>query len=162
MQILFRDYVTDDYEPISQLANQLVESEATYNPTRLPIPSFDYGPNFIQEAIINVHNGIGIITVAIDDDKIVGYCIGNIKIQSKKDLLEYKQHKIGHISDVYVSLDYRKMGIGKKFMEMAETFFKEKGCDYIELDVSAKNEVARQLYLRLGFQENLIQMLKKL
>lgn len=162
MQILFRDYLSDDYEPISQLANQLVESEAVYNPTRLPIPSLNYGHNFIHEAIINVNNGMGIITVAVDDGKIVGYCIGNIKIQSKNDLLEYKQLKIGHISDVYIELNSRKMGIGKKFMKLTETFFKEKGCDYIELDVSAKNAVALQLYLHLGFQENLIQMLKKI
>jgi ribosomal protein S18 acetylase RimI-like enzyme len=161
MDILIRRIEKKDYEEVKELLVDLVRSMAVYCPIRREEPASEYKDWYFQRALSYVEQGLGIIGVAEIDGKIVGCIYACVKEQTKDELLEYKKITYGHIPDVFIKEGYRGQGIGKKLLQFAENFLKEKGCDYIELAVRAKNTGAHQLYLELGFEDDLIEMLKK-
>ena len=83
--------------------------------------------------------------VAIEDGRVVGYCLS---------ALERKGNTIrGHILSIAVLPEYRGRGIGKRMMSEVERILKEKGAEYVYLEVEEDNLVARRLYESLGYKE---------
>lgn len=60
--------------------------------------------------------------------------------------------KQGFIYDIFVGREFRGKGIGKKLLEKAVDFCRERGYSRILLMVSASNETAVRLYDRMGFK----------
>ncbi|MED3662568.1 ribosomal protein S18-alanine N-acetyltransferase [Ureibacillus sp. FSL K6-8385] len=80
--------------------------------------------------------------VAEDDDgNIVGYCGMWIVIDSAQ------------ITNVAVTEKARGQGIGEGLMREAMRAAKEHNADMMSLEVRVSNEVAQNLYRKLGFQE---------
>ena len=83
--------------------------------------------------------------VAIEDGRVVGYCLS---------ALERKGNTVrGHILSIAVLPEYRGRGIGKRMMSEVERILKEKGAEYVYLEVEEDNLVARRLYESLGYKE---------
>lgn len=57
------------------------------------------------------------------------------------------------IDSVEVKEKFRGKGYGKMLLEEAIDTAKEEGVDSIELQVNADNEVAKRLYLKVGFEK---------
>ena len=68
-------------------------------------------------------------------------------------------YPVGFISEVFVEESYRGRGIGGELVTRAVSWFKDCGISRIELQVIMKNEAARRLYRRLGWEEELVQMI---
>lgn len=66
--------------------------------------------------------------------------------------------QVGFISEVYVSDDHRQRGLGERLVTTAMEFFRERGMARVELQVIMNNPAARKLYQRLGWSEELVQM----
>lgn len=66
--------------------------------------------------------------------------------------------QVGFISEVYVSDDHRQQGLGERLVMTAMEFFSERGLARVELQVIMNNPAARKLYQRLGWSEELVQM----
>ncbi|MGE0882732.1 MAG: N-acetyltransferase family protein [Blastocatellales bacterium] len=66
--------------------------------------------------------------------------------------------QVGFISEVYVSDDHRQQGLGERLVTTAMEFFSERGLTRVELQVIMNNPAARKLYQRLGWTEELVQM----
>ncbi|HJQ51477.1 MAG TPA: GNAT family N-acetyltransferase [Gaiellaceae bacterium] len=66
------------------------------------------------------------------------------------------------VYDIHVADAYRGRGYGKAAMLLAEEEARRRGIDRIALNVFGRNEVARRLYLSLGYAENAIAMSKSL
>ncbi len=66
------------------------------------------------------------------------------------------------VSDLFVSERYRRKGIGKRLMEIAEEIARRAGYDYIGLTVTTENERAIKLYSKLGYIEERKIMVKDL
>lgn len=98
------------------------------------------------------------IYVAFDDDEIVGFAAGNIRLSP--NYLGSK--KIGYISHVFVDPDYRKKRIGVELVSELEKWFEEKNVAHIELEVLSKNESAYKFWERSGFVMDNFRMLKKI
>ena len=84
-------------------------------------------------------SGFGI--AAVIDGKVVGYCGVMIALDE------------GQITDVAVSGEYRRRGIG---MEIVKAMIKEaaqRGLSVIYLEVRESNLAARELYRACGFEE---------
>ena len=68
----------------------------------------------------------------------------------------------GFVYDIFVKKEFRGKGIGKMFMEKAESYCQEKGYSRILLMVAAKNETATRLYNRMGYKPEQTYMAKVL
>ncbi len=65
-----------------------------------------------------------------------------------------KGSDFSYIPHVYVSPDYRHLGLFTKMFQMMETYVKQKGYAKIKLEVNNNNIIAKKAYLRLGFVED--------
>jgi ribosomal-protein-alanine N-acetyltransferase len=61
-------------------------------------------------------------------------------------------HDEGHILNVAVHPDFRRMGIGDSLMRECLDHFSEKGAKYAILEVRRTNTGAQKLYEKLGFK----------
>lgn len=101
----------------------------------------------------------GEIFVAKSNGQIVGFA--SLSIVNKNDELIVKKVDTVYISDMSVLPEYRNMGIGRKLLDKANEFAKEKGIKYIKLIVFADNIKAMSLYEKKGFKNYEVTMLKK-
>ena len=65
---------------------------------------------------------------------------------------------MGFISDVFVGEADRGRGLGRALVVMETGWFQKLGLTRIELQVIMNNTPARELYRRLGWSEELVQM----
>ena len=60
-------------------------------------------------------------------------------------------HKYAHLQSIMVSEPYRKSGIGKKLIEAAQQWAREKGATEMRLDVWEFNQGTIRFYEKMGF-----------
>jgi ribosomal protein S18 acetylase RimI-like enzyme len=70
-------------------------------------------------------------------------------------ILEINQAYVYHI---FIDDLYRRKGYGKKTLEMLQSMLKQSGIESIGLSVFGKNDVAYQLYKKLGYKNTRISM----
>lgn len=68
----------------------------------------------------------------------------------------------GWVFDLSIHPQCWGQGLGQLLMEHAENFVRERGLDAIGLGVTIANQRALSFYRQLGYQEERIQMVKKL
>lgn len=86
-------------------------------------------------------NEIALYLVAKVEDKAVGY-IGTWKVLDE-----------GHITNLAVHSDYRKLGIGGMLISELLSLCRKEGINSFTLEVRKSNEIARRLYEKFGFNE---------
>jgi ribosomal protein S18 acetylase RimI-like enzyme len=74
----------------------------------------------------------------------------------------YTDSHAAHIADVVVSADAGGRGIGSALMKHAEDWARQRGFEMLTLNVFSANRGARDLYARLGFDEEWIRCIKRL
>ncbi len=79
--------------------------------------------------------------VAESEGMILGYVLG------------CSEDEVGHVVSIAVAQKFRGMGIGRKLMIELERRMMGKGVRRIRLEVSVSNDIARRLYLGLGYKE---------
>ncbi|GGH83389.1 ribosomal-protein-alanine N-acetyltransferase [Pullulanibacillus pueri] len=96
-----------------------------------------------REAFVNEikNNQFATYFVAVDDDYIVGYC-GVWLILDES-----------HITNIAVLPNYRGYKIGETLLKKAMLFAKIGRAIRMSLEVRVSNEIAQNLYRKLGFQE---------
>lgn len=95
------------------------------------------------------------------------FSIFNEKLQMNVGFLwvqiqETKTSKKGFIFDIEIFEVFRGKGIGKETLTVLENWLKTLGVKSLSLHVFAKNTVARNLYLKLGFKDMSFNMVKTL
>jgi ribosomal protein S18 acetylase RimI-like enzyme len=65
---------------------------------------------------------------------------------------------LGTLTDLYVARDARRSGIATELMREVLAAFKARGIEIVDLDVVASNTVARSLYGRWGFRDEVVIM----
>lgn len=109
-----------------------------------------------------VENHGGKIFVAVSGDKAVGLVVCKIFQGGVEAEITTCCQKIGFISDLVVSDNQRGNGIGTNLLSVAETYFKENDCRYIQSEVFAPNIQARRLYEKFGIGVNCYYMSKEI
>ena len=79
--------------------------------------------------------------VAVDNEAIIGYAGTWLVINE------------AHVTNVAVSGQRRREGLGRLLMEKLMDLSRDSGMDSMTLEVRVSNEAARQLYQQLGFVE---------
>jgi GNAT superfamily N-acetyltransferase len=85
-----------------------------------------------------------------------GESVGHLWLVERRDA--YEPTLI--VYDIDVDAPYRGRGYGKATMVFAEEEARRRGLTRIALHVGARNDVARNLYRSLGFEENEVAMSK--
>ena len=102
------------------------------------------------ESLSNNH----IIIVIEDNNKIIGS--GTLLIENK---VIHNMGSVGHIEDIIIHNNYRKLGLGKKIIDELVNISIKANCYKIILDCSEKNS---NFYEKSGFTKKEIQMVKYL
>jgi GNAT superfamily N-acetyltransferase len=122
----------------------------------LMLPISDHGPEKWLKTARNTAGKFGIVIVAKDYGKTVGFAHGMVKF-----LPDYLGgFAVGSITHVYVDDDVKRSGIGKVLVHHLEDWFKTKKVHSIELQVISGNPIAKEFWKHLGYQEELIQYRK--
>lgn len=121
--------------------------------TRWPIKAMDNMSKNAQEKN-------GAIFVAENNGIIVGFVEGHQEEQSEESLSSIGVKKIGRINELFVTKDYRSQHIGTMLMDAIEGYFKENGFESIFLGVFAPNKIAKDFYLKHGYTEREIELIK--
>ena len=78
------------------------------------------------------------VAVALDEERIVGYCFGHSYIQEKRKSYMEAGKRCFELDELYVLPRYRGAGIGGELFRMMEREAKET-CDFLTLATSTKN-----------------------
>lgn len=85
---------------------------------------------------------------AIIDDKIIGFIYGLLKHEKG----DFAKENVGFIDALYVKNEYRNQGIASKLIEEFYKWCDIKEIKYIEIGSFVENDVAYNLYKKLGFE----------
>ena len=91
----------------------------------------------------------GLVQVALDGDEVIGYSLSEIKDPPRGST----RTEYGYIHHMAVTGKYRRTGVGEQMFNEILKWFKSKGIDRIELDITSKNYVSSSFWGKLGFEE---------
>ena len=131
----------DDFEAIAELWRQFDHE--------VPPPTHE-GPADVEQELSEVREIIEseIALVAEDDDGTpVGFALARRRAPG-----------FGTLTDLYVSRDARRSGIGTELMREVLSAFRASDIDHLDLEVLAANSVARSLYARWGLKDEVLIM----
>lgn len=135
----------EDANICDELLTKLIQDERQYNDT---IDENYVVKNHFNKMLDN--DNIKILAYYLDN-KIVGYILIR-KIDDVTCLLD----------GLFVLDEYRNKGIAKKLVNEAINICKEYKVKYIDINVMAKNEIAKNLYKNMDFKSYEIKMKKEL
>lgn len=133
----FRSANLNDSLQLDNLLTKLVEDEKANYDKYINIGKIN---GLYQTLLINNNTHA---FVCEENNKIVGYIYCYVNNES-----------IGILDALYIEEEYRGLGIATKLIELAINWLKdEKLVKLIEISVMDKNELAKKLYKKLGFQK---------
>ena len=152
-----------DEETVKDLLVELQEYIVEIDKYKLNILTDEYREKYFEYMMedCSPENG-GKVYICVDDGEVVGMIAGHVWQYDERDRLDYVCPKRGEIAELIVSKKARKNGAGTKLLEKMEDYFKSVGCEYIQIDVFAYNEMAKRFYYKYGYEDRLIKVFKKL
>lgn len=150
------------YEVVKDLLVDLQNYVIKIDKYNLNIISEDYREKYFEYMVDDCNKNQGKIFVAVEDDVVLGMIAGFLQTYSERDKLDYKCPQKGIISELIVSKNSRKGGVGTKLLKFMENYFSTIGCSYVQIDVFAYNENAKNFYYKNGYENRMIAIFKKL
>ena len=132
----FRSANLQDSLQLDNLLTKLVKDEKNNYDKYIKVEKIN---GFYQNILVNNNTKA---FVCEESNKIVGYIYCYVNNES-----------IGILDALYVEEEYRGLGIATKLIELAIDWLKENRVKVIEISVIDKNELAKKLYAKLGFQK---------
>lgn len=90
--------------------------------------------------------------------EVEGVPAGCLHVLTRTDFFTLKPH--GHISVIAITKEAEGRGVGKALMAHAEGWARERGYDHLTLSVFPANRRALALYIRHGYEVELLSMRK--
>lgn len=138
-KIIYRSSGIDSIDTIEPLWNRLHEHHRQ-SPEfqRIIQPSFGWSER--RERLISRTESEFFILTARSNEEMIGYCFSSLD-----------QNMSGEVESLYVSPDFRGLGVGAELTRKNVDWLKEKQARSIRLFVAVGNEAALSFYERLGF-----------
>jgi len=92
----------------------------------------------------------GCFWVAVNRDNVV---IGTVGVRKHPSACSTQAEPIWELEKLYVIRQHRGHGVGKRLLELAVSFVREKGAHFIELTTSSVLKEATQMYEKRGFKK---------
>ena len=156
------EYEDKYLEDVKDLLVELEEYILTIDEDNLDKLDYEYRDKMALLDLKEVKKNNGKCYLAIEEEKTIGLIMGYVRRYDKYDYLDYKCPKSGEVSELIVSKNARGKGIGKKLMDIMESYFKSIGCEYIFIDVFAYNKNAIEFYKKQGYHTRMLVDAKKI
>lgn len=104
-----------------------------------------------EKSILNNKSNIFVVE---HEEEFLGY------LEMTKENDYFTNKPIGYISAIAVTSSSEGKGVGKLLMKKAETWCAENQCTELVLDVFKANQNAIMFYRHLGFEEEIVKMVK--
>jgi len=143
--VVIRPARKEDLDAITQLIVRLKRLNAEFDPL------LEVAPEIVELSRKYVENALespsSVVLVAVEGDKIVGVFKGDVE-----DRIFYKPRYAGVIREFYILPEYRRKGIGKRFMMEGIELLRKKGAELIMASFPALNEIAVNFYKKMNFR----------
>lgn len=160
--LLIRPYHIEDFDILVSLLEQLQDYVSALDTLNMMRRLPEYGKDYTQRLLERVEKDQGKILLAELNKKPVGMIAGAIREQTPAEQLEKVYAKRGRILELFVEEKARKLGVGKRLMESMEEYLASQGCTVIRIEVFAANQNARDFYDSLGYNDRVVDMMKKI
>jgi GNAT superfamily N-acetyltransferase len=74
----------------------------------------------------------------------------------------YRRRRHAHVADLVVSPGFEGRGLASRMLDRAEQWAREHGYDWLTISVFEENQRAARLYEHLGFQREIVHLIKPL
>ncbi len=155
------EYTTDYEEQVKDLLLELQEYIANLDKRNVLIVKENYRNDYFLYLMSEIEKHNGRIFVAVRNSNVFGMIACKIFQGGAESDLTTSCPKIGFISDLVVTKDKRRQGVGKLLINTAEEYFSKNECEYTQLEVFAPNVNATEVYKKLGFEVNCYYMSKR-
>jgi ribosomal-protein-alanine N-acetyltransferase len=94
------------------------------------------------------HMNEDLFIVAVDDDNIIGYTVGEVQVMGRKEA----PRKAGHVLNITVCRENQRRGVGTMLLDEIEKRFSDREANIAYLEVRESNAIAQKLYHERGYQ----------
>lgn len=155
---LIREYQAEDARQLEECIVELQDFERRID-ARLADGRTIAG-HYLQYILSRCDETDGKIFVAEVDGRMAGFVSVWAKVKTRQ--IEESEYEYAYISDLVVLPEHRGQSIGRALLRRAEDYAVQQGATLLRIAVLAKNEAARNLYARFGFEERLVELSKNL
>ncbi|MBR1883445.1 MAG: GNAT family N-acetyltransferase [Clostridia bacterium] len=150
----------DKYEEkVKDLLVLLQEYISSIDKDGYNIVTKEFREEYFKKTIEEVEKYHGKIFLYEENKNVLGMIVGVINNEAISTY-DYKVPKTGRITELIVTKNARRIGVGTKLMDYMEKYFKEVGCIDVLLGVFAYNEGARKFYEKNGYKARMTDMRK--
>ena len=160
--MLIREFKNNDIEQIKDLLDELQEYVIEIDKFNLNIISSKYRDKYFDYMLEDCNTQQGKIFVAEEDNQIVGFIAGFVQTYDERDKLDYTCPKKGIVAELIVNKTSRSKGAGNLLLNKMEDYFKSSNCEYVQIDVFAYNNIAKNFYYKNNYEERMLTLFKKL
>jgi len=148
-----------DADSLGRLGGELVRLHHGFDERRFlaPRPGLEAGYGRFLVSLIDAEDSV--VLVAEDDDGgVIGYVYAAIEPHSWKDLRD----ETGWIHDVVVGEAARRRGVGRRLVEAATSWLRDRGMPRVMLSTAARNEAGQAAFAAMGFRPTMWEMAREI
>ena len=160
--MIIREFKNNDIEQIKDLLVELQQYVIEIDKYNLNIISSKYRDKYFDYMLEDCNSQQGKVFIAEEDNQIVGFIAGFVQTYDERDELDYTCPKKGIVAELIVSKTLRSKGTGQSLLNKMEEYFKSSHCEYVQIDVFAYNNIAKNFYSKNNYEERMLTMFKKL
>lgn len=153
MCIEIRDYQSKDAPEVKLIFREFVDYHSKLDSCFGKVK--DHCDMFIEYMESSIKTGQSHAAVAIDNEKVVGYCFS--KIEQKPPV--YPVPSFGYIDNICVLELNQKSGIGTMLFKDAIEWFRKNDIKRVECSVAVKNKKSTSFWQKMGFKVLMEQMI---
>lgn len=138
----------EDAPAAARLWMQSAREHAAYDPVYATAPEAERTMRrFLADLASSSHSFLMVAVTA--NDEVVGFVSGELREGSPT----FHSKTWASVDDVFVTEDYRSLGVGRALIEDVKSWARERGAHGVSLQVAAANTRGRKFYEDLGFRE---------
>ena len=160
--MIIREFKNADIKQIKDLLVELQQYVIEIDKYNLNIISDEYRDKYFEYMLKDCNSQQGKIFITEEDNQIVGFIAGFVQTYDERDKLDYTCPKKGIVAELIVNKTSRSKGAGNLLLNKMEDYFKSINCEYVQLDVFAYNETAKNFYHKNNYEERMLTLFKKL
>lgn len=160
--MIIKEFESTDIEQIKDLLVELQQYVIEIDKYNLNIISVEYRDKYFEYMLEDCNSQQGKVFIAKEDNQIIGFISGFVQTYDERDKLDYTCPKKGIVAELIVSKISRSKGAGNLLLNKMEDYFKSINCKYVQIDVFAYNEIAKNFYHKNNYEERMLTLFKKL
>ena len=147
-----------DLDALGRLGAMLMRTHYAFDPQRFLEAGTDAAHGYGRFLGSMLDSDDDAVFVAEENGVITGYVFAALEPLSWKEL----RGPAGFIHDLAVAEEARQSGVGRKLMDAALEWLRERTAPRVILWTAAPNEVAQSLFKRIGFRDTMVEMTMEL